>query len=144
MIVHRLISAYLALVAVAVAAQFALFPLYGYDSAGEVIDAARSTWDVLNWFMALGLVVMLITTFREKKRLDSAASVDIRRWLAATVMFYGTVLLTLGFVPNWFAAGWGSNANGTIWHLIDTVLPVVFAVESRRLWRTVSDHPGGR
>ena len=50
-------------------------------------------------------------------------------------MFYGTVLLTLGFVPNWFAAGWGTSPNGTIWHLIDTVLPVVFAVESCRLWR---------
>ena len=105
---------------------------------------ARAAWDVLNWFMALGLVVMLVTTSREKKRLDSAASVDIHRWLPANMMFYGTVLLTLGLVPNWFAAGWGSNANGTIWYLIDTVLPVVFAVESCRLWRTVPDHPGGR
>ena len=142
--VHRLISAYLALVALAVAVQFVLYPLYAYDSAGEVIDAARATWDVLNWFMALGLVLMVVTTFKEKKRLDSAASVEIRRWLVATVMFYGTVLLALGFVPNWFAAGWGTGANGTIWHLIDTVLPVVFAVESCRLWRAVSDRRGAR
>ena len=142
--VHRLISVYLALVAVAVAVHFVLYPLYAYDSDGEVIDTARTAWDVLNWFMALGLVLMLVTTFKEKRRLDSAASVDLRRWLVATVMFYGTVLLTLGFVPNWFAAGWGTGANGTIWHLIDTVLPVVFAVESCRLWRAVSDRPGAR
>ena len=50
-------------------------------------------------------------------------------------MFYLTVLLAIAFVPNWFAATWGENDNGTIWHIIDTVLPVLFLAQARRLLR---------
>ena len=59
---------------------------------------------------------------------------DVRRWIGGNLMFYGAVLLTLAFIPNWFAAQWGPHSDGTIWHLIDTVLPVMFAVEARRIW----------
>lgn len=134
--VHRLISVYLALAALAVAVQFALFPLYAYDAAGEIRGTAMDVWHVLDWFMAAGLALLAVTTCRQKRRHDGGA--DLRLWLRSNLMFYGTVLLAVAFVPNWFASAWGSNANGTIWHLIDTVLPVMFAVEALRLWRATS------
>lgn len=138
MALHRLISIYLALVAVAVAAQFMVFPLYAYDADGDVMAAALNVWHVLDCFMAAGLVLMVVTTYREKRRHDGDESPGARPWLRSGLMFYGTLLLVLAFVPNWFEAVWGGNDDGTIWHLIDTILPVLFAVEAHRLWRATS------
>ncbi|MXY78673.1 MAG: hypothetical protein F4Y94_03030 [Chloroflexi bacterium] len=80
---------------------------------------------------------MLVITIGAKRSCDAAGG-DDRQWIRANVMFYLTVLLTIAFVPNWFAAAWGENDNGTIWHIIDTVLPVLFLVQARRLLRTAS------
>ncbi len=136
--VHRLISLYLASVAVAVAVQFVVFPLYAYDSAGETLGSALDVWHVLDWFMAAGLMLMAVTTCREKRRHGADGQADVRPWLRSNLMFYGTVLLALAFVPNWFEAAWGHNQNWTIWHVVDTVLPVMFAAEAHRLWRAAS------
>ena len=138
MVTNRLIGAYLGLVAVVVAAQFVVFPLYAYDSAGERTSGAVGFWHLLDWFMAIGLVLMLGTTFRRKRSHDGETSTNIRPWLASRVMFYGTAMLALAFVPNWFEAVWGHNDNWTIWHLIDSVLPVMFAAEGHRLWYAAS------
>ncbi len=133
-LVKRLIGAYLALVAVVVLAQFVAWPLYVDDHA----DAALDTWLILNWFMAAGLALMLVITTRAKRSCDAEGGGDTRQWVRANVMFYLTVLLAVAFVPNWFAAAWGENDNGTIWHVIDTVLPVLFLVQARRLLRPAS------
>lgn len=101
--IPRLVSVYLALVAAAVTAQFpqfVLFPLYAYDSDGEWLGgAANDIWLVLDYFMAAGLILMLVTTWREKKRADHDTSADQRSWLGSAVMFYGTAILTLAFLP---------------------------------------------
>ena len=133
-LVKRVIGAYLALVAVAVLAQFVAYPLYVDDHA----EAARDTWQILNWFMAAGLALMLVITCKGKQSCDADTAGDTRQWVRANVMFYLTVLLAIAFVPNWFAATWGENANGTVWHAIDTVLPVLFGVQARRLLRPAS------
>ena len=135
MALRKLMSAYLLLVAVAVAVHFVVFPLYAYDSDGETTDAALNVWHVLDVFMAAGLALMVLTTWREKCRHEGDSSADFRPWLRANVMFYGTVLLALAFVPNWFEYAWGWNSKPIVWHVIDTVLPVMFAVEAHRLWR---------
>ena len=136
---HRLISVYLALVAVAAAVQFVLYPLYAYDSDGEFMSSALDAWYVVDWLMAVGLILMIVTTSREKCSHAGDTSADLRPWLRSNVMFYGTVLLALAFVPNWFTWAWSPNhANATVWHLIDTALPVMFAAEAHRLWRAAS------
>ena len=138
MALRKLMSAYLLLVGVAVAVHFVVFPLYAYDSAGETKDAALNVWHVLDVFMAAGLALMAWTTWREKRRHEGDSSADFRPWLRSNVMFYGTVLLALAFVPNWFEYAWGWNSDAIVWHVIDTVLPVMFAVEAHRLWRAAS------
>ena len=132
-LVKRMVGAYLALVAVVVLAQFVAWPLYVDDHA----EAANDTWLILNWFMAAGLALMLVLTCKAKQSCDAEA--DDRQWIRANVMFYLTVLVAIAFVPNWFAATWGENDNGTIWHVIDTVLPVLFLVQSRHLLRPATD-----
>ena len=138
MALHRLMSAYLLIVAVAVAVHFMVFPLYAYDSDGETIGSALNVWHVLDVFMAAGLVLMMVTTWREKRRYEGDSSGDLRPWLRSNVMFYATVLVALAFVPNWFEFAWGWNSKPIVWHVIDTVLPVMFAVEAHRLWRATS------
>ena len=135
MALRKLMSAYLLLVAVAVAVHFVVFPLYAYDSDGETIGSALNVWHVLDVFMAAGLALMMLTTWRETRRTEGDSSADLRPWLRSNVMFYGTVLLSLAFVPNWFEYAWGWNSDPIVWHVIDTVLPVMFAVEAHRLWR---------
>lgn len=137
MALRRLMSVYLIVVAVAVAVHFMVFPLYAYDSGGETMDAALNVWHVLDVLMAAGLVLMMLTTWQEKRRYGGDSS-DLRPWLRSNVMFYGTVLLALAFVPNWFEYAWGWNSEPVVWHAIDTVLPVMFAVEAHRLWRATS------
>lgn len=110
--VHRLISLYLALVAVAVAVQFVVFPLYAYDPDGEVMASALDVWHVLDWFMAAGLVLLVVTTFREKRRHDGEDSSDVRPWLRSNFMFYGAVLVALAFVPTGSRRPGGTTRTG--------------------------------
>ena len=134
--VKRVISAYLAAVGLAAAVQFLVFPFYAYDSMGERLDWPVTVWLVLDWFMAVGLAALVATTCKEKKRRGADPSTDVRGWLGANFMFYSALLLAVAFMPNWFEAARGSGQdNWTVWHLIDTVLPVLFLVEAHRLWR---------
>ena len=129
---NRLIGLYLVAVGVAVALQFILYPLYGNST-----DAGITIWLTLDWFMALGLVLALYTTSRRRQadEADSGACCSS----APAVMFYGTAILALAFFPNWFGEAFTEHVNDTaawtIWHLIDSVLPVLFVVEGRRLLR---------
>lgn len=128
---NRLAGLYLAVVGAAVAVQFVLYPLYGHGT-----DAGITIWLVLDWFMALGLLLALYTTNQRRmtEKGDGNAS------CSSSVMFYGTAILALAFFPNWFGEAFTEHANEaaawTIWHLIDSVLPVLFIAEGRRLLRS--------
>ena len=134
---NRLIGLYLALVALVVVVQAFSFPIYGYDSAGDLVSVGIDVWHTLNWFMAAGLILMLFTTYREKRRspADPAAG-EVLSWIRSNVRFYVTVVVFLAFVPNWFAATWGSYENSLIWYVINTVTPVMYASEAHRIWRS--------
>ena len=134
---ERVIGIYLALVALVTVAQSVMFPVYGYESDGTAASGANTVWHVLNWFMALGLAALLSTTYREKRRLDAEASPDLRRWAGASVKFYAAVALTVAFVPNWVAAIVEQGEVGLVWYVINTSLPILFAAEAHRLWRSV-------
>lgn len=141
--IKRAISIYLALIAVATTVQFAVWTIYAKTS-DRANDLANTIWNVLGWCMLAGLVLMLVTTFREKQRIDADPSTSAQHCCTPNVLFYGAVLLTLAFLPNWFAARFGQVTNEstfwTVWYFIDTVVPVLFAVEALRLWRA-SDRP---
>lgn len=128
---NRLIGIYLAAVGAAVAAQFVLYPLYGNST-----DAGITVWLTLDWFMAIGLVLALMTT---NQRRQMAKGDGGSCCFGADIMFYGTAILALAFFPNWFGEAFTEHANvdaaWTIWHVIDSVLPVVFITEGRRLMR---------
>lgn len=120
-----------------VVGQAVSFPIYGYDSDGNLLSAGIDVWHTLNWFMAAGLVLMLFTTYGEKRQFPAGpAASDVLPWVRSNVRFYSTVVVFLAFVPNWFAATWGSYENSLIWYVINTVTPVMYAAEAHRIWRT--------
>ncbi|MDE0121786.1 MAG: hypothetical protein OXS33_08645 [bacterium] len=141
MVIKRVISVYLALVAIGLAVQFTTWTIYAQASQ-RARDAAGAVWDVIGWSMLAGLVLTLVVTYQEKQRRD-AGTTSTRQWLSANRLFYAALVLTLAFMPNWFASRWGEPPNEAtfwmVWYVIDTVTPVVFGVTAIRLWRTASD-----
>ena len=113
------------------AVQFVIFPFY------EDHDSDLEVWRVLDWFMAAGLLLALLGTFLRKRDFDAASGEDTswREYVEVNGLFYAVVALALAFAPNWIAGEWGSGGDFTIWHLIDTALPILFVVLGLRFWR---------
>ncbi|WP_428118778.1 hypothetical protein [Candidatus Poriferisodalis sp.] len=119
------VAIYMKLVAAAVVANFFAYPFYGPGDNGEA--ANLDIWNVLDWFMAAALLLLLLTTWQ--RRSANGSDPGARR------MFYAAVALTIAFVPNWFNAMVNDGGDFTIWHLIDTALPIVLWTEGHRLWK---------
>ena len=142
MVIKRAISVYLALVAICLAVQFTFWTVYAQASE-RAREAAGTAWDVIGWSMLGGLVLVLVVTYQEKQRGHADSPTGTRQWLTANRLFYASLVLTLAFLPNWFAALWGEPPNQAtfwmVWYVIDTVTPVVFGVTAIRLWRIASE-----
>lgn len=121
------VAIYLKLVAAAVVVNFFAFPFYG-PGDGPDDPANLDVWLVLDWFMAAALVIVLFTTWQR----HSSSGSDDR---SATTMFIFAVAVTIAFVPNWFHAMLDGGDDFTIWHLIDTALPILLWLEGHRIWK---------
>lgn len=130
MIFAKPVAVYLKLVAAAVVVNFFAFPFYGPDD-GPDDPANLDVWTVLDWFMAAALALVLVTTWQRR----SAAGPNDR---SAKAMFIFAVAVTIAFVPNWFRAMVDGGDNFTIWHLIDTALPILLWTEGHRLWKAAA------
>ena len=80
-------AAYLVLLAVVVAVNFIITPLYHPGG-----DEPFRVWEILNWFMAVGMVIALAGSYVEKRRADGDSSADLKRYLEANAVFYGQLL----------------------------------------------------
>ncbi len=104
----------------------------------------RDVWYVLDVLMFIGLVIALPYNFARKRSecdADPRGSVT-RRYLEVNAAYYLTVGVTILFLHSWFsllAQGWDSLDNNAsawvIWAFVDTMLPIVFAVTGRSLWK---------
>ncbi len=89
--------------ALSVAVQFTVWTIYA-QSSDRASDTANNIWNVLGWCQLAGLAMILVTTFKEKRRHDDDPLTSTRQWLTANRIFYSALLLILAFLPNWFAA----------------------------------------
>lgn len=121
------IALYMKLVAAAVVVHFFVYPFYG---PGETPDdpANLDGWLVLDWFMAAAIVLLVLTTWHRRRRSGAGQR-------NAQTMFIASVAMAIAFFPNWFAAQWAHGDDFTIWHLIDTFLPILLWLEGHRLWK---------
>ena len=133
-ILVRSAAAYLVLLAVVIAVNFIVTPLYHPGG-----DEPFTVWEILNWFMAVGMVIALAAGYADKRRVDADGSADLKRCLEANTLFYGTVALFILFFWNWFGSLSPNNeADGQYWAVIDTLMPIVLGVTGCRMWRGVA------
>ena len=130
--VNKALGVYLLLTALAVAALLIITPLIhdGSDS--------YPLWEILNYFMAAGVVVVLVANFLEKRRQDAEGAND----LGGSLVFYGAIVLTMLFFWEWF---WTLNpdsetGNAALSHtvyfpLVDALYTVLALTTGRCLWR---------
>ena len=122
----------LALIAVAVMGHFVFSSFYRDAIENE------SIWQVLNWFMAFGIIVALITNCIAK-RTAAADSGDASARVLTSAAFYAAAALALLFFWNWFnelvvGAGNESQVRGAFWVIINTLFVLVMVSASARLW----------
>ena len=67
-------AVYLILLAVVVAVNFVATPLYHPGG-----DEPFTVWEILNWFMAAGIVITVAATYMEKRRVDGSGGHEALR-----------------------------------------------------------------
>ena len=98
---------------------FVLSPLY------EDVVESHDVWFVLNWFMAFGIIVALVTTFIAKRN-GGTEDRDTNTYIRVNVSFYVSVMLAALFFWNWInelivGGGNESDTRGIFWVVINTV-----------------------
>jgi len=123
------------LTALAVLLHFVLSPFYD-----DVVESG-DVWNVLNWFMAFGVIVALVLTYLAKK--DVGREDDTNTYIRANVGFYAAAALAVLFFWNWFddmtAGELGqSQTRLFFWVVINTLYVILVTRVSIHLWRDSS------
>ncbi len=136
--IKRILAGFLVVIGVVVALNLILTPLY-HDGSPEY-----PLWRIVNWFMAVGVLVALVASFLRRRALGSEAST--LDYLRITVTYYGAIVLTMLFFWEWF---WTLNpdsetGDAVTSHLIyfpimDSLFVVVALATGGHLWNESSD-----
>lgn len=126
----RISGVILIVMAVAVAVQTIVEPLYHTSSEGQPYSPL---WSILGWLMILPIVVGVIYGYLRKKDVDSegGSGAVTREFLAANTQFYGFLFVGILFLWNWFnqlSSGFtaiGADTVTLVWILVDAALPLL-------------------
>ena len=135
-VVKKIVAMYLVVLAVLVAVHFIFGPIY-QDSLDSV-----DGWMALNWFMAVGVLVLWVFHYLRKREHD-AADPDgqvTRKYIEVNVAVYGSIVIGILFFWNWIdhlvnAPEVQSDVHLIFWAYIDSVLAVALGVTGCQLWR---------
>ena len=130
---HKAAGIALALLAVAVAVNMLAWEFY---SDIETTAPVHLVWDVLNGFMAGGIVIALAYQWREKRRQDRVEGGVSYAYLAANLLLLATILLAIWFFRNWLAGLIGSELverHSFVWQLVNGLFVVTMAATAGRL-----------
>ncbi len=132
-IVSRLIAIYLVVVAAVVAINFIATPLYHPGG-----DEPFAVWEVLNWFMAVALVITIASNYLAIRQFDADSTAATKYW-SANLLFYASAILFLTFFYNWFSnLSPNTEPDGLVWVFVDTLLPIVVGVTGCHWWQFAS------
>lgn len=137
-IAHKALGAALVATGLAVGGYFLVFELYA--GQGNAADAFE-IWRVLDWIMAVAVVLLALVTYAARRALPADA--DARTRLAASARFYGALALLLLFFNVWFSGRWGTTADlspppayvSMQWIATDIALAILSVNVGLRLWR---------
>ncbi|MCQ3805265.1 MAG: hypothetical protein OXC98_00080 [bacterium] len=129
---HRIISAFLAVMAVWVAVHF-LEHSFFEDAVEEASSDGGDRLATLDLFMAVALLLTMVTAFLSTRREASKSPLPMS-WFVSNIFFYFTILVAIPFFLNWFAS-WGHTDDGILWIYVETAGPLTWAFQAVRLWR---------
>lgn len=118
----------------AVAVQFLASEIYDDDAVGQV-------WDILNYFMAIGVIAALVFSYLRSREADRS---DMSEWIASSVMLIASAALFLLYFEQWFA--WTvfkdagdelGESRSLVWIMIDVMFPIVNIIVGSYLLRSV-------
>lgn len=137
---NRLCGSYLILVAVVVAVQTVAETAYVALNIGDMYGPV---WGVLDYFMALAIVMGIYFCYQHKSAVDAEgddAPVS-REFVITNGLFYGFIFVGILFFWNWFhhlSPASPSMDGGNIllvWLLVDAALPLLAGATGIRLLR---------
>ena len=133
-IVRRIVGAFLCVTSIAVAVQLAVTPLY-HDGSPDY-----PVWDIFNWFMAVGVVIVLAVGILRKRAIDGS-DVDTLTYLRTSVIFYGSIVLAMLFFWQWFwlfdtdsETGLAVTSHMIYFPIMDALYVVLTLIVGRRIW----------
>ncbi len=136
-IVRRIIAAFLIIMAIAVAVHLAVTPLY-HDGSEEY-----PVWKIFNWFMAVGVVIVLLVGIARKRAVDRMEDADTMTTVRASIVFYGSIVLAMLFFWEWFwtlnpdsETGLAVNSHMIYFPIMDALYTVITLIVGRRMWST--------
>ena len=136
-LVTKIIAAYLVIVGLAVFLNLIATPLY-HDGSPDY-----PTWKILNWFMAVAVLIILVVGFLRKRVLDSegeegASTLDHVR---GSFVFYGGIVLAMLFYWEWFwtlnpdsETGEAVTSHMVYFPLVDSLFTVLALIVGKRMW----------
>ena len=134
-LLRKLLAAFLIGVALLVAIHFVFNSFY--RESFDTVDV----WSVLDWPIALALVVVLVVNFQRKRTLSQSAEENVtREYVEVNSATYATALVALWFFSNWFnflslGAEGESAANLVVWAIVDALIVLVLSATGSYLWR---------
>ena len=125
----RISGVILIVMAVVVAVQTIVEPLYHTSSEGQPYSPL---WSIIGWLMILPIALGVIYGYLRKKDVDSEGGGAVtREFLAANTLFYGFLFVGILFLWNWFnqlSPGFTAIGAATVtlvWILVDAALPLL-------------------
>ena len=142
-LVTKIVAAYLVIVGLAVFLNLIATPLY-HDGSPDY-----PTWKILNWFMAVAVLIILVVGFMQKRMLDSAGEegASTLEHVRGSFVFYGGIVLAMLFYWEWF---WTLNPDSetsdaavtshlVYFPLVDSLLTVLAFIVGKRMWNAGGD-----
>ena len=135
-IVGRILAVYLVVTALAAAVLLIVTPLIHDGSADYPL------WKIFNWFMAVGVVVMLVISFVRKRAQGNKGGGSDLESARVSLVYYGAIVLTMLFFWEWFWTLNPSSETGdavtshlVYFPLVDVLYAVIGLSIGRRLWQ---------
>ena len=98
-------------------------------------DAPFMAWYYMNWCIAPAVLVALVASYTGKRRFDGEGSADLKRYLEANTVFYGSVDASIIYFSNWFLTlSPGNVSDDEFRSVLGAALHILTVVAALRLW----------
>ena len=139
--VRRGVAVALVVLAVAVGLNLMFTPVY--HDGGD----AYPVWQVLNWFMAVAVVIALLISYHRSRSGDGGPGDPVtREYLGATAMLLGSIALVIIFYWNWLWTLFPENevdlaaqSHVNYFPMMDVLFTCVVGSAGCYLWRAVGE-----